>query len=87
MTLDHAQLRRERPRANGSYWTKWATKGEWKNQRGEQHRHAKLTEFDVKMIRGLHGAGVPMRTLGEQFGVSHQQVWRIIHRANWSHVP
>lgn len=44
-----------------------------------------LTEDNVRTIRAEYvpGGGVPMREIGERYGVTSHAVWRVIHRRNW----
>jgi DNA invertase Pin-like site-specific DNA recombinase len=54
---------------------------------GSQHYRAKLTEEDVKRIRVLRGAGTPSTQLCQEYGISIQTVWRILHRKTWAWLP
>lgn len=54
---------------------------------GEDVTHAKLTENDVRRIRGIHASGdVSVREIARRFPVCHQQISRIIRRTRWKHV-
>jgi hypothetical protein len=52
--------------------------------RGERNGRAKLTEGDVHAIRELYEKGFGgYRTLGKLYGVSHQQIKRIVQGKAW----
>lgn len=54
---------------------------------GEQHPHAKLTENDVREIRGLLASGVPQWTIAKRFGLkSRSPVCEIKAGRGWRHV-
>jgi hypothetical protein len=55
-------------------------------QRGEKDHQAKLTEKDVIEIRNLAKTS-SQRYIAERYGISNQQVNRIVHRINWAHIP
>ena len=52
--------------------------------RGEASAWAKLEEVDVQMIRTLADAGFSQRKISKRFGVSNQQVSRIVRGKKWS---
>lgn len=53
---------------------------------GEAHAMAKLTLCAVKEIRARYAAGgITQRELGDEFGISHQQVSRIVRGTRWAH--
>jgi hypothetical protein len=54
--------------------------------RGEDHGNAKLTESDVLAIRAARQSGETLRSIGERFGVTLQQVHNIAKRKSWAHV-
>lgn len=56
-------------------------------ERGEENHNAKLTEDDVRAIRGLVGKGLSQGEIGQLFGVNQQSVSNIIRRVTWRHVP
>jgi hypothetical protein len=62
-----------------------AAKGRIK--RGNDHYNAKLTEAAVRRIRSLRESGAPATPLCEQYGISLQTVWRIVHRKTWAWLP
>lgn len=54
---------------------------------GEDNHSVKLSESDVLEIRKEYPAGqCTLRQLGEQYGITEQAVWRIIHRKTWPHL-
>ena len=55
--------------------------------RGEMVRNAKLTPSQVIDIRRRYQNGSTQATIADLFGVSPQQVGRIINRQRWSHLP
>jgi hypothetical protein len=48
--------------------------------------HAKLREEDVREIRRLKRAGVPMDRLTATFGVSRPNIEAIVYRRSWRHI-
>ena len=48
--------------------------------------HAKLREEDVREIRRLKAAGVPMDQLAASFGVSRPNIEAIVYRRSWRHL-
>lgn len=54
-------------------------------RQGEAHHAAKLSEEDVRTIRGLHGQ-VTHRALAQRFGVSQSLIQQIVYRQAWRHV-
>jgi hypothetical protein len=52
---------------------------------GERNSSARLTQKAVQQIRRLYGRH-SMPQLAEQFSVSTQSIWAIVHRKTWSHV-
>lgn len=53
---------------------------------GEANGNAKLTEGDVRRIFELREQGWSQRRLAAKFGVSNQQISRILARKIWAHV-
>lgn len=54
---------------------------------GDANPKAKLTQHDVMKIRQLYATGnYSQRELGQQFGVSKQNIADIVHRRIWKHV-
>lgn len=53
-------------------------------QKGSKHGRSKLTDLQVEEIRELHSLGnYTQRYLGRLFGVSYQQVSRIVNNKRW----
>jgi hypothetical protein len=61
-------------------------RGRWPNRQGEKHPLAQVTAEHVKAIRSAAACGVTHKTLSYQFGVSRQQIGKIVRRENWSHI-
>lgn len=56
-------------------------------KRGEENRHAKLTEDDVRNIRSQYeSSGKTMSDLAENHGTSLTNIFHIVHRNTWQHV-
>jgi|SRR5262245_13657245 len=55
--------------------------------KGEQHGRARLTEAEVTAIRNDYGPGTSIRVLAERYGVSPQNIHRIVTRKMWTHLP
>lgn len=53
---------------------------------GQCNPSAKLTEADVRAIRTMADNGITQAMISDQFGVSFQQVSRIVRRKRWRHV-
>jgi hypothetical protein len=53
---------------------------------GESHSQAKLTEKDVREIRGLHRAGIGYRKIADRFNVDYTNIRRIIKKETWGHL-
>lgn len=55
---------------------------------GEKHWNAKLTAAMVSKIRHLYRSKkCTTRELGKKFGVCHFNIYPIVHRKTWAHVP
>jgi uncharacterized protein YjiS (DUF1127 family) len=61
-------------------------RGRGPNRKGERHPLARLTDDDVRRIRALADAGLTHPDIAVSFGMSRQQIYKIIHRINWGHV-
>lgn len=56
--------------------------------RGEKHGGAKLNEADVRTIRSLYAkGGIAQHELATRFHTTQANVWALIHRRIWTHVP
>ena len=51
-----------------------------------QRRNSVLTEDNVRHLRQLRQQGVSAQTIAQQFGISRNQVIRIVSRQQWSEV-
>lgn len=72
-----------RPRGDSHF----ARKHPEKLARGSRQGSAKLTEQDVMDIREAWANGANQKRLAEKYGIDKQNVWGIIHRKSWKHVP
>jgi hypothetical protein len=54
--------------------------------KGEVNGNSKLTEENVRYIRGLHEIGFNQHELAKMYDVTSQAIWRIVHRKCWAHV-
>jgi len=54
-----------------------------RNRRGEQHQGAKLTETQVREIKGSVGGS---KTLAKQYGVTHSNIDHIRSGKTWRHL-
>ena len=61
------------------------TKG--RGRRGEKQPAAKLTVELVVEIRRAATTGETHRSIADRVGCSSVNVWKIVHRKKWSHVP
>lgn len=62
-----------------------ATRG--RSTAGTKNRHAKLTEYDVTIIRSLLAAGVKPPRIAKRFNVTSKTIRRILRGETWTHVP
>ncbi|KWC16355.1 hypothetical protein WL47_00305 [Burkholderia ubonensis] len=67
-------------------WRGVTVRGGYPGNAGERSAHAKLTAADVVEIRRLFVEGVRQRVLAQRFGVSEDQISRIVRRVSWTHV-
>jgi hypothetical protein len=62
-------------------------RGRWKGNPGSDNGWSVLTEQDVLQIRRLFdGKRGSQAALARQFGVSRQQIWRIVRNFEWTHL-
>lgn len=61
-----------------------AAKG--RTQRGETHKHAKLSRSDVEQIIALRAAGMRNADISRLFSISQSQPSAILQRKEWRHV-
>lgn len=60
-------------------------KGRRKAPRGDENSNSKLTERDVRKIKGMIGS-IPVKQIARQFGVDYSTIHLIKTGRNWSHV-
>lgn len=59
----------------------------WEYRFGEKHGRSKLTERDVVEIRQLYcTTNLPLRAIGERFGVAYKTVQSILVGDSWAHI-
>lgn len=56
-------------------------------QRGELNHSSKLTSQIVAEIRRRHSAGERQTDIARDMGVTKANVWAVVHRKSWTHVP
>jgi hypothetical protein len=55
--------------------------------RGEQHGRSKVTEAQVRAIRGRYAQGnISLSALGREYGVGHTSIKRIVDGTYWGHI-
>lgn len=57
-----------------------------RNQKGERHWRAKLTENAVREIRARRDSGMLQKDIAAQYGISRRTVGQIIKRERWKQV-
>jgi hypothetical protein len=64
-----------------------------RKNRGREGRHegilngmAVLTEADIPGIRHRAACGERLRDIADEFGITPQAIWRVVHRKTWLHV-
>lgn len=55
--------------------------------RGSRQHAAVLTEDDVKSIRSDRARGVPALDLAARYGVHKRQIYKVVNREQWKHIP
>ena len=53
---------------------------------GENHRSAKLTESDVRVMRNMRNEGMQLKYIAKLFRVSKSVAGRAINRITWRRV-
>lgn len=61
-------------------------KGKDRHLYGVRNVRHKLTDDQVRQMHRLHREGVSTHGLGEMFGISQGQAWRIINGKRWEHI-
>lgn len=54
---------------------------------GEKNHLSKLTEQEVIEIRRLRSQGIGRNELADRFGVTGNNIWCIVARKSWKHIP
>lgn len=54
--------------------------------RGEKINTAKLTESEVRIIRGRFRLGEGLNSMAPEYGISYTAIWNIVHNKTWKHV-
>lgn len=54
--------------------------------KGESHGGSKLTEDNIKTIRQMRLDGLKLKEIGDAFGITYQNVFRIVKNISWKHV-
>jgi hypothetical protein len=62
------------------------SKGREAHVRGSENGQAKLTEAEVLQIRAL-APTMLQQQIADKFGISRKQIWAIVHRKKWAHLP
>lgn len=62
-------------------------KGRGKSVVGEQHHNQRVAPSDVIKARQMHAAGIKESEIAKQLGMTAENVWQIVHRRTWSHLP
>jgi hypothetical protein len=57
-----------------------------RSQKGEAHTQARLTEAQVREIRGMHAVGYTHEAIATKFGVTRSAVQHIVRYRRWKHV-
>jgi len=55
--------------------------------RGENQPNSKLKDHDIPKIRELAASGVSAKDIGAAYGVTGTNIYYILRRATWSHIP
>jgi hypothetical protein len=56
------------------------------DKRGERNGRAKVTEADVRRIRGMYEDAVPVSDIAREYGLRKGAVYCIVSRRSWSHI-
>jgi len=57
------------------------------NRRGTRNGRAVLTDDDVIDIRTIAAMGAQGSDIADAYGLARSQVYRILHREQWAHLP
>jgi len=58
-------------------------KGRSCDNNGERNPAAKLKELQVGEIRKKYSQGIKQYKLGQEYGVTRQAIWQIVHNVHW----
>ncbi len=56
------------------------------NRKGERHPRSRLRDEDIVMIRKLASDGQRYSDIANVYGMSAQQISKIVNRINWGHI-
>lgn len=62
------------------------SKGRSFNHHGTHNHRAKLTEDQVREIRGMYGSGKSKSAIAREYGVGSSQICKIISRKRWAYL-
>jgi hypothetical protein len=57
-----------------------------RQQRGERHSRARLTEADIRAIRAAYAEGASQQAIASRYGVTQVNISAIVRRKAWAHV-
>jgi hypothetical protein len=63
-----------------------SNRGRYRDQKGTKHNLVKLTEEDVLNIRDKVATGYTQKSMADKYGISFQQVSRIVRKERWKHL-
>ncbi len=58
-----------------------------RQEKGESHHSAVLTEVDVRVVRKLFKEGWSQSAIGRMFDCDHKNIAAIVQRRTWKHIP
>lgn len=53
---------------------------------GEKIGNSKLTDGDIRRIRGLYASGIICKDIAREYGVGKTTIWSVVSRESWTHV-
>ena len=62
-------------------------KGRQRGPKGQANHKAIVSAEDVRIIRARHRNGEAPLALAKLFGLSRRNIYSIVHRTTWSHIP
>jgi hypothetical protein len=57
-----------------------------RQQRGEKHAFAKLSEQDVKDIRELKASGLSFGEIAKSYNMNITSIFHVVNKKNWKHI-